>query len=212
MVWPRTCDNPRRQLGASLCAVALCLGGPCGSDVRPRARGGGSERRGEPEVAEHGLRIAARATHACGRQPQRDSLIARADNYARTHAEAGRGMRMMRHGWSGRRATRRAVGGWLERRREVVVGLQRIRSRTTFCAVGIHRGTQQRIAAPLAVHGVLPRRERDVPAAALRSQMAKPMSRIPSSGPLAKCSSASASFPGGLPASFGGDLHGQVSV
>jgi hypothetical protein len=36
-----------------------------------------------------------------------------------------------------------------------------------------------------------------------RSQIANPISLSPSSGPPVKCSSASASFPGGLPLSFG---------
>jgi hypothetical protein len=36
-----------------------------------------------------------------------------------------------------------------------------------------------------------------------RSQIANPINFSPSSGPSLKCSSASASFPGGLPLSFG---------
>ena len=43
----------------------------------------------------------------------------------------------------------------------------------------------------------------------LRSQTAKPISFSPSSGPPEKCSSASASLPGGLPLSFGKNLDGH---
>ena len=69
---------------------------------------------------------------------------------------------------------------------------------------------EQREAAPLAVDRVLARRERDVAAVpVLRSQIAKPISFRPSSGPSVKCSSASASLPGGLPLSFGTNLDGH---
>ena len=73
---------------------------------------------------------------------------------------------------------------------------------------------QKREAASFAVDAVLTRGKRDVvrvprrsasspfgPRA--RSQMPNPMSLSPSSGPSVKCSSASASLPGGLPLSFG---------
>ena len=45
-----------------------------------------------------------------------------------------------------------------------------------------------------------------------RSQIANPMSFSPANGPSVKCSSASASFPGGLPLSFGVILTGIVAV
>ena len=68
----------------------------------------------------------------------------------------------------------------------------------------VHDRPEQSEAPPLAVDRVLPRRERDVPAVPpRRSQIEKPMSFRPARTPSPKCSSASASFPGGLPLSFG---------
>ena len=73
---------------------------------------------------------------------------------------------------------------------------------------------QQREAAALAVDRVLARRERDVAAVAgscaprRRSQSASALR----AGPAVKCSSASASLPGGLPLSFGTILIVTVSL
>ena len=70
------------------------------------------------------------------------------------------------------------------------------------------RGAQQRETPTFSVDGVLSGRERDVAALPLRrSQMAKPMSLSPLSGPASasKTTSASASFPGGLLLVFGSD-------
>ena len=59
---------------------------------------------------------------------------------------------------------------------------------------------EQRKAPAFAVHRALTSGERDVAAVpVLRSQIPKPISLRPSSGPSVKCSSASASFPGRVP-------------
>src|SRR6185295_5393695 len=65
--------------------------------------------------------------------------------------------------------------------------------------------SQQRIAAAFSIDGELPRGERHVLPPSRRSQTEKPINLRPLSGPASasKITSASASFPGGLPFSFG---------
>ena len=83
----------------------------------------------------------------------------------------------------------------------------RIRSRTRSCAVAsaTGRSSAKLRRSPLTEYW----RAGNVtfrPLPLRRSQTAKPISLSPSSGPSVKCSSASASLPGGLPLSFGDDF------